>query len=330
MTAQDQHLIHLRLESTDPAGKKVVTEGTFNALGARQVSLAINGRQALQPYDVTQVPPFATGFTMAPWANRIRDGRWTQNGATRTFAVNDTRTNTALHGLLLETVYEVRSLTPSSVEFAATITPSDGYPFRVEVTVAYQITADGFTCTQRALNLGEDPAPYGTGAHPYPYFEGVPTADLEINILANRWTKVDERLLPLASEPVSTHPVAGEAIAAGDWIRLGNLCIDNDFHDLIRGPGGVAATRLRAPSQSGDNRVLELWQDSGFSHMHVFSTPVYPQFGVPLGDFSRVQHGITIEPVTAGPDSFNTGDDLIWLQPAVEWSASWGIRLLNW
>ena len=50
-------------------------EASFNPLGARQVSLTHNGRNALQPYDLAQTPPFATGFVMAPWANRMRDGQ---------------------------------------------------------------------------------------------------------------------------------------------------------------------------------------------------------------------------------------------------------------
>ena len=319
MTPQDAHLIQLTLDA--PIG---AVSATVNALGARQVSLSMNGRQALQPYDVTKLPPYATGFTMAPWANRMRDGKWRDGEKTFTNPITEARTNTALHGLLLDTVYEVAHQTASSVTFRTVLLPSDGYPFEVQIEVEYQLVADGLTVAHRAINRSNHPAPYGTGAHPYLYFEGIKTADLELHLPAASWTRVDDRLLPVATESVRTFPTSGTEIATGGWVRLGDFCIDNDFLDLTRGADGLARTVLRAPSTSADHRITEVWQDSAFSHVHVFSCDFYPS------ESEEFQHGITIEPVTAGPDAFNTGLDLIQLSPGEEWCGSWGIRLLNW
>ncbi|MEN9714880.1 MAG: hypothetical protein RJA35_347 [Actinomycetota bacterium] len=344
--SQDAHIVSLSLRTTEG-----LLEAEFNALGARQVSLRFNGRNALQPYAVKEVPPFATGFTMAPWANRMRDGKWYKDGHAQTNPITEASTNTALHGLLLETVYDIAEQTESSVTFTTDLNPSDGYPFHVTVSVTYQLTVDGFTATHRAFNHSNEPAPYATGAHPYLYFEGIDTEDLEIQIPAESWTRVDSRLLPVATEPVSKHPVAGQLLAAGDWIRLGNFCIDNDFLDLKRDADGIARTKLRLPgllaagfripgasafgavagNEAGDPRRIEIWQDESFPHVHVFSTPNYPVVATD-GTYQNglIQHGITIEPVTSGPDSFNTRNDLILLTPGQEWSGSWGISLLNW
>ncbi|MEY2915158.1 MAG: hypothetical protein RL454_87, partial [Actinomycetota bacterium] len=237
MTPQDAHLIQLTLDA--PIG---TLSATVNALGARQVSLSLNGRQALQPYDVTKLPPYATGFTMAPWANRMRDGKWHDGEKSFTNPITEARTNTALHGLLLDTVYEVVHQTASSVAFRTVLLPSDGYPFKVQIEVEYQLVADGMTVTHRASNRSNHPAPYGTGAHPYLYFEGIKTADLELQLPAASWTRVDDRLLPVATESVRTFPTSGTEIATGGWVRLGDFCIDNDFLDLTRGDDGLART----------------------------------------------------------------------------------------
>lgn len=314
VTAQNSHLIHLALES---AGNHL--NATFNALGARQVALSFNGRAALQPYELNGVPPFATGFVMAPWSNRMRDGKWSRAGEVYANPVTETSTNTALHGLLLSTVYAVVEQSESSVTFEGVLEPSAGYPFSVTTRVRYELVEDGLEVTHSAVNHSAESAPYGTGAHPYLYFEGLTTADLELRIPARSWTRVDERLLP-----VSTDPVVGGPLDTSGWVRLGDFNIDNDFLDLDRDSDGLARTVLRAPASSGDPRVVEVWQDQHFSHVHVFSTPNYPAAD------GGTQRGLTIEPVTAGPDAFNTGLDLLELSTGVEWRGRWGIKLLKW
>jgi aldose 1-epimerase len=317
------------VNSTSPAlvklelhTREVQLEATFNPLGARQVSLKHNGRNALQPYELSATPPFATGFVMAPWANRMRDGRWTDSeGQSHQNPITEGRTNTALHGLLLDTVYDVQDQTSESVTFSTTLQPSDGYPFEVTVSVTYRLVEAGLAVTHRAVNHSNTPAPFQTGAHPYLFIDGLATADLEIRVPGTHWWEVDNRLLP-----VGVSPVSGTAVDATDWRRLGDYCIDNGFVNLLADADGLVRTVVRAPLDSGDGRSIAVWQEPAFKQVHVFSTPAYPS---PI-ELGAVVHGITIEPVTAGPDAFNTGVDLIQLSPEVEWSASWGIQLLDW
>ena len=317
MTGATPSLVKLELQS--PEGH---LEATFNPLGARQVSLKHNGHNALQPYDLSATPPFATGFVMAPWANRMRDGSWTDAaGHHHQNPVTEARTNTALHGLLLDTVYEIQSQTSDQVTFATTIQPTDGYPFEVTTSVTYRLVESGLVVTHRAVNHSSTPAPFQTGAHPYLFIDGIATADLEIKVPGTHWWEVDDRLLPLG-----VASVAGTEVDATDWRRLGDYCIDNGFVNLLADPDGLVRTVVRAPLSSGDGRAIAVWQELGFKQVHVFSTPLYPS--PDLKD--AVVHGITVEPVTAGPDAFNTGIDLIQLSTGVEWSASWGIQLLNW
>ena len=309
-------LVHLSFQA-----ESMVLAASFNPFGARQVSLTHNGRNALQPYDLAKTPPFATGFVMAPWANRMRDGSWTDaHGTTHQNPVSEASTNTALHGLLLNTVYEVELHCNSSVTFSTRLNSTDGYPFDLSFSVQYSLTEHGLTATHRATNHSPIPAPFQTGAHPYLYIDGFETANLELQVPASHWWKVDQRLLPVGIEPVE-----GTNLDARKWVRLGDFCIDNGFTGLQRGEDGLARTVVRAPLASGDKRAVAVWQDAAFPQVHVFSTPLYP-----ATEIGNTVHGITIEPVTAGPDAFNTYVDLIELSPEVEWQGSWGIQLLDW
>ncbi|MDE2409622.1 MAG: hypothetical protein KGL72_04880, partial [Actinomycetales bacterium] len=123
--------------------------------------------------------------------------------------------------------------------------------------------------------------------------------------------------------------VDGTVQDARDWRRLGDYCIDNGYVNLQRDSDGLFRTSVRAAAATGDPRQVVVWQDHNFTQVHVFSTPLYPQVGAVIGD-GNAQHGITVEPVTAGPDAFNTGVDLIWLSPEQPWQARWGVQLLNW
>ncbi|MHA4915583.1 aldose epimerase family protein, partial [Enterococcus faecium] len=54
-----------------------------------------------------------------------------------------------------------------SVTLTAVVPAQAGYPWWVEVTTTYRLGPDGLAQTVRATNRSEDPAPWGTGPHPY-------------------------------------------------------------------------------------------------------------------------------------------------------------------
>ena len=68
-----------------------------------------------------------------------------------------------------------------------------------------------------------------------------------------------------------------------------------------------------------DGRFVELWQDESFGFVQVFTTR-----GFPAADGERL--AIAIEPMTAPPNAFNTGQGLHWLEPDDAWSVTWGVR----
>jgi aldose 1-epimerase len=41
------------------------------------------------------------------------------------------------------------------------------------------------------------------------------------------------------------------------------------------------------------------------------------------------RRALAVEPMTAQADAFRSGEDLVWLEPGQDFSASWGIRALD-
>jgi aldose 1-epimerase len=100
-------------------------------------------------------------------------------------------------------------------------------------------------------------------------------------------------------------------------VRVGDQHIDEDFTNLPRDEHGNAHTYLR----SADGRGLDVWQDEQFKHVVIF-TPNY---------FPTIDGGKTsvaaIEPSTAAPNAFNSGRNLLWLEPGAEFVGRWGVNV---
>jgi len=62
-------------------------KATITAVAAGIRTLSINGIDLVPAYGEDQAPPMGAGIVLAPWPNRIRDGRWTHDGVTRQLAI---------------------------------------------------------------------------------------------------------------------------------------------------------------------------------------------------------------------------------------------------
>ena len=114
-------------------------------------------------------------------------------------------------------------------------------------------------------------------------------------------------------------PVAGTAYDFTTEREVGDVVIDHCFGDLARGADGRAVVRLGG---------VELWVDESWSWLQVFTGDVLPagtpEHPVPPGTGPR--ESVAVEPMTAPPDAFNSGRDLVVLEPGASWSGSFGVR----
>jgi aldose 1-epimerase len=302
---------------TLPTGEQFVLEtstssgdlqATITAVAAGIRTLSINGIDLVPPYAEDQAPPMGAGIVLAPWPNRIRDGRWASEGVEHQLAITEPARNNAIHGLLRYTEYKPIARERDSVTLSATIYPQLGYPYLLGTAVHYELVADGLKVTHYVENLGAEAAPVALGSHPYLKIGGVPTGELTLRLNAASHIEVDDRLLPTGEVPVDDTEWDFR-----DGRRVGDLHLDDAFGEVASEDGVVLHT-LTAP----DGRTVSIWADDEFDYVQVYTSREFP------GEDGDV--AIAVEPMTAPAEAFNSGRGLRWLDPGEEWQVSWGIR----
>ncbi len=268
-------------------------------------------RAVLDPYPRDALCDGAHGAPLIPWPNRLADGRYRFRGLDHQVALTEPAKRNAIHGFLRWRPWDVRDRGAATVTMGTTIFPMPGYPFMVDVEIAYRLTDAGLTVSTTARNRGDGPCPYGTGQHPYlsPGQGRLDGCTLELDA-ATRIETDPERQLPAGAESVVGTPF--------DFRRgrpLGDLAIDFAFTGLGRDDAGRAWTRLTGP----DGRRAELWVDA-----------TYPIVEIYTGDTlapERRRRGLGTEPMTCPPNAFQTGEGVIELEPGGSVTTTWGARL---
>lgn len=271
-------------------------------VGASLRSLRIGGVDLVPPYPADMPTPSCSGVVLAPWPNRVRDGEWDDAGTTRQLAITEPKFHNASHGLLRFTAYEIAQ-TETSAVLRASIVPQTGYPYLIETSVTYTLTADGIEVTHALTNRSAEAAPVALGTHPFVMIGDVDTQDLVLQVSAATAFETDERMLPTGTRPADS--------ALREGVRLSDITLDTGFTDLTRDADGLVRHTLTAP----DGRRLTLWQGEGFDFVQVFTTDKYP--GQELA--------LAIEPMTAPADAFNSGTGVRRLGPDETWTLRWGI-----
>jgi aldose 1-epimerase len=285
---------------------------SLTARGGALRELRHEGRNLVVSFDADGEIPDYRGVICAPWPNRLADGRYRFDGQEFQAGVNEVERKTALHGLVFGALWELQDLTGSSVRLGTSITPGEGYPGRLDVSVEYELRANGLRSTVRAENVGVSPAPYGVCPHPYLVAGPAPLDEWTVQIPATELMEVSaDRLLPKGMAAVEGH-----AFDFTTEKMLGAVEIDHAFTGLIPDENGLAAVRIHDPSGTG----VELEWDTQWPwlQVHTADKPTGP---------SRL--GLAVEPMTCPPDAFNSGTDVIRLAPGESHEASWTIRALS-
>src|SRR3954447_8056399 len=98
------------------------------------------------------------GKVLAPWPNRVRDGRYVFGGVAHRLPITEPERGTALHGLVLEERFAVAHRATDAVTLACDLRPRAGYPFALRVEVGYALRPAGLEIELRATNIGPGPA----------------------------------------------------------------------------------------------------------------------------------------------------------------------------
>jgi len=285
-------------------------QATITQLGAGLRTLSYRGLAVLAGYEPDQVPPAGSGQLLLPWPNRIDHGRYTFAGGSYQLDLSEPAKDTAIHGLTRFATWSISSQAADKAELSLRLLGRPGYPFCLDLTAGYQLTADGgLTVTVTAANAGGHTAPFGTGSHPYLRAGGGLVDDWELELPAARWLPTDERGIP-AGEP---REVAGSDYDFRQRRQIGGMSLDTAFTGLAADADGRAWARLTGPAAE-----VALWAGAGYGWLQVFT-------GDPLPPDAR-RRAVAMEPMTCPPNAFVTGTDLVVIEPGSSVTRQWGIQ----
>lgn len=256
-------------------------------VGAGLAELTHHGRHLVIPHKPEEMPLAHLGKILVPWPNRVANGCYQYDGKTYQLAINDPVSHTAIHGLLAWRDWQISHQSATEVTLTIFLPPSYGYPFALRSEVTYRLdAASGLHVFISAQNIGDQPAPYGAGAHPYL------TCDLE---------KIDRYTLAIPAEEVflnlqELHSVVHTDLDFRTPHQIADTQIDHTFKTLTSGMEWEV--RIASPSKG-----MATWLRGDQPWLQVYSGEKLHRLG------------LAVEPMTCPPDAFNSGIGLVYLAP---------------
>ncbi|MGH9091585.1 MAG: aldose 1-epimerase family protein [Acidimicrobiales bacterium] len=281
-------------------------------VGATLRQYTVGDRAVLDGFGPDEWSHAGRGQVLAPWPNRLGDGRYELAGVRAQAALDEPERGNAIHGLVRWLPWRLEARAQNVLVVACHLFPTPGYPFSLDLRIEYRLGRDGLTVTTTAANPGDRTLPFGLGFHPYLTVGGDLVDTALLHLPADRRLVLDARALPTGE----VQPVAGTEYDFTEGRAIGPTRMDTAFTGLARDDDGRAWVSLADP---GTGRSVSLWADDRFSHLMCYT-------GDTLDDPARRRTAVAVEPMTCPPDAFRSGRDLVVLEPGQEWQGTWGLR----
>ena len=248
-----------------------------------------------------------------PYPNRLRDGRYTFDGKTYQFAINNADTGNSLHGFgTADAPMQVKEIKTTNTEAMIHCTwqhdgSHEAYPFRFTFSVKMILRSQtpnsrGGGEFEIEMSLKNDDSvliPAGLGWHPYFVMSEI-VDDTSLRLPESQWIVIDDRMLPTGEKQAYS--------AFNTLTKIGDTHLDNGF--FITENGTKASVILES-----ERGTLQYWQEIGtakWQFVQVFTPPD--------------RRSIAIEPMTCNIDAFNNHDGLVRLAPNAALGGKFGVR----
>ncbi len=281
-------------------------------LGAGLRRLSHEGKALITEFEADVLPPHGAGQLLAPWPNRIDRGAYEFGGANFQLDLSEPGRGNAIHGLTRWANWKAATHVADEITLTLGLLGRPGYPFCLDLAVSYRLdAAAGLRVSVTVTNVGAQPAPYGTGCHPY-LTTGASVVDgCDLEVPAGQWLPTDDRGIP-TGPPTD---VTGSPFDFRTRRPIAGTKLDHALTGLARDDAGRAWAYL-----ADDATYLGLWAGPGYDWLQVFT-------GDALGQQDR-RRALAIEPMTCPPNAFVSGEDLLTLAPADSVTHTWGISVL--
>lgn len=230
----------------------------------------------LEPLDI-QKDGFQAGcFLMAPFANRIANGRFAFDGRDHLIPLNRPAQGMAIHGFSRDRAWHVLEIAPDHLRLRDVVVCAD-HPWRYTLTLDLNLFARGLAISLTVRNDGRNSLPFGMGLHPF--FPRDPETTL--TFLASGSFTADSRGLPALPFNPTERLGNGQRERVQHW-RGTDLCF-------------VDWKKQRACIEWPERQcALSISADGAFRHLHIY---------VPAE-----RNVICVEPVSHLPDAINRPD----------------------
>jgi aldose 1-epimerase len=149
------------------------------ALGAAITRFALDDFDLLRPWDGSEQVRRTACFVLAPYSNRVAEGRFDFDGSTHQLRRNSPDHVLPIHGVAWKRAWQLEEQGADHLAMSLTHDPTQGedaldWPFAFHLSQRLQLLDDGLALELRLRNCDTRPMPAGLGWHPYfPRHQGV-------------------------------------------------------------------------------------------------------------------------------------------------------------
>ncbi|WP_308993243.1 aldose 1-epimerase [Mariniflexile litorale] len=288
----NNHLEYIEIENSE----KTCYAKIYVHQGASLQELKLDGKTIIEDLSpLTYNNTFASSI-LFPFANRIKDGKYTYDGKEFQFDINEVDNNNALHGLVFDKTFRIinqkedkntASITLEYIENKESI----GFPYTYSIQLEYMISKDAVNLNVSVKNTHSKTFPFTLGWHPY--FSCSNLYNSTLNFDSNKQLVFDDHC-----------------------ITSGTKAIENNSHFEIK------------DKKLDDCFILN-------SNKTQFNTPDYKLLISASSEENFLQiytppraNTIAIEPTTGVSNSFNNHMGLQILKPNNTYQLNWNVKLI--
>lgn len=241
---------------------------------------------------------------LAPFPNRLKEGKYTFQDKTYQFPINDTTFNNALHGIRTEGGFElVKEEAGSSLNLSMQSEYlGDKAYFPFPYSIRLDISIDSFKCQMgfEIQNIGSTDAPLGIGWHPY-FTLGKPIDECGLCIPKCKKIELDDALIP-----------TGKASPFKEYTKCKPLK-ETHFNNAFVIEKDTDFTSVVLESETHKLRYYQETKPDKFNYLQIY-TP-------------EDRQSIAFEPMSCNIDAHNNLKGLHILKPGKKFRARCGVAL---